>query len=58
MTGTKHVDGVVTLVREATPIGNGEGFGQACNPSSEVVLPGAYSLLGRVGMMDVWRSVL
>ncbi len=25
-TGTKHVDGVVALVGEATPVGNGERF--------------------------------
>jgi hypothetical protein len=52
-TETKHVDCVVTLVGEATPVGNGEDFGRLAIPLSN-----ANSLFGRVGPMDVWRSVL
>ena len=39
MTLTEHVDGVITLVCEAAPIGDGVGFGEAGDACKEVILP-------------------
>ncbi len=57
-TGTKHVDCVVVLVGEATPVGDGDRFWQAGNTCGEVILPSANCLFGRVGVMDLWKSLL
>ncbi len=58
MARLQHVYGVVALVCQATPVGDGKGFRQACNACSEVVLPRPDCPLGGVGAMNVWWGVL
>jgi hypothetical protein len=52
------VDGVVTLVREAAPVGNGEGFGEAGDAHYEVIFSCLDGSLGGVCAMDIWWRVL
>ena len=58
MTWMEHVYGVVTLVCEAAPVCNGEGFGEAGDACNEVIFPRPDGPLGEVGAMDVGWSVL
>ena len=57
-TWAKHVDGVVTLVREPTPICDGKGGGQAGESRGEVVLPCSYGAFGGISAVHIGRGVL
>jgi hypothetical protein len=58
MARLQHVYGVVALVCQATPVGDGKGFRQACDAYSEVVLPRPDCPFGGVGAMNVRLGVL
>ena len=57
-TWAEHVDGVVTLVRQPTPICDGKGGGQAGKSRGEVIIPRAYCAFGGIGAMHIGRGVL
>ncbi len=57
-TWTEHIDGVITVVCEGAPVGDGEGFGEAGDTREEVILPRKNGSFGGVGAMDIRWCVL
>ncbi len=57
-TWPEHIDGVIALVCEAVPVGDGEGFGMASDTREEVIFPRTNGSFGRVGAMDIRWGVL
>ncbi len=57
-TWTEHIDGVITLVCEAAPVGDGEGFGEAGDSREEVIFPRTNGSFGGVGVMEIRWGVL